>query len=248
MENGLTIIYPYYDSPDMFKVHQKEWAAWPEDLLKKTSFIVVDDCSPNKPAKNAVIPSTKALLNFTLYFIEVNLAWNWRAARNIGAHKAESSWLFMSDIDHMIDETTFKFLHRMIPSGSLDKDRFYTFDRINFVDNSPYKDHPNTYFLHRNMYMEIGGYDEVVSGMYGMDGVFRRRLERTSRGHLRFEKEGVHIIRYRKEDVDDCAAKLPRKEGRDPVKLKEARALIKERFTNNIMPKVLSYPYHMVQI
>jgi len=65
---------------------------------------------------------------------------------------------------------------------------------------------------------------------------------------LRFQRSGIHIIRYRKEDVDDCAAKLPRKEGRDPVKLKEARALLKERFTNNIMPETCTFPYHEVKI
>jgi len=165
----------------------------------------------------------------------------------VGAYEAcETDWLFMSDIDLMIDEKTFVFLHRMVESGSLDKDRFYTFDRINFVDGAPYKDHPNTYFLHRDLYLKIGGYDEVVSGMYGMDGVFRRRLERSSRGHIRFSRPGIHIIRYRKEDVADSAANLPRKEGRDPAKLKAARQLLKDRFTNDIPPDTCTYPYHEV--
>jgi len=240
----ITLIYPYYDSPEMFKIHQKNWLSYSEEFRNKLRIIVVDDCSQRLPAKDAVI--LKGEIPFSLYRIKVDVAWNWRSARNIGAYEAEKdSWLFMTDMDLLIPEHTISGLFKRLDSGWLSKNNFYTFDRVIAPDMRQYKNHPNTYFFHQDLYRKIGGYDECVSGIYGLDGVFRRRLERGCMGAVHLK--GLKIVFYQRDYVFDASVStLPRKENRDTEEVQKARQILKSRFQKGIMPDVCTFPYERI--
>ena len=75
----LTLIVPYYDSPDMFQVQQENWMSYPEKIRDRMEFIVVDDCSQELYARdNVIFPPG---FPFRLFFITEHMLWNWEAAR-----------------------------------------------------------------------------------------------------------------------------------------------------------------------
>lgn len=240
----ITLVYAYYDSPDMFGIHQKTWMEYPEEIIKHMEFIVTDDCSPNKPAKDAVILPKD--FPFRLYRVKSDIPWNWRTCRNIGAHEStKGGWIIITDIDHLIPGKTMGKLLKGLKEKKFDKEHFYTFDRVIAPDMRSYKNHPNTYFLHRDLYWKIGGYDEVVSGYYGLDGVFRRRMERHCRGAIHLD--GYTIVLYQRDYVFDASVStMPRKENRNTEEVQKAREKLKRNLQKGIRPKSLSFPYERV--
>lgn len=237
----ITIIYPYWNSPKMFKIHQRNWISWPESLTRHIEFIVVDDCSQEEEAESAVILPTNFL--FRLYRVTDDVLWNWRTCRNIGAYEADiNSWLFMTDMDLLIPVETIEYLLSNLTGHVFNKRKYYTFDRVIAPDMVPYKNHPNTYFLYRELYLRVGGYDEIVSGLYGLDGVFRHRLEHYAEGKVHLD--GKKIISYQRDYVSDASVStLQRKEGRDTPEFKRGKELLHDRFRNKIKPLVRSFPY-----
>ncbi len=239
-DKKITMIYSYYDSPLMFNIHQKEWMNYSKEYLNRLEIIVIDDCSQNLPAKDAIILPKG--FPFCLYRVGVDIPWNWRTCRNIGVHESSvGCWLFITDMDLLLPKESLEKLFKLI-DGKVDKNKFYTFDRVIAPDMIPYKNHPNTYFLHRSLYLVVGGYDECVSGIYGLDGVFRRQLERNSKGasHL----DGCRIVLYQRDYVSDASVStLSRKENRDTKEVQEARDLMKQRIIKGIRPDICTLPY-----
>jgi len=244
--SNITLIYSYYENPQMFKIHQETWENYPSWIKKRLEVIVIDDCSSQFPAVNNIIISKDFPLK--IYRIMKKVDWNWRAARNIGVYESvENSWILITDMDLLICEATIARLFFDLDKGKMDKKYFYTFDRVIAPDMRPYKNHPNTYFLHRELYLAAGGYDEIVSGFYGLDGIFRRRLERVSEGNIHLD--GVNIIFYQRDFIPDCSlpsSMMKRKEDRDVEELAKARQELKRRFQSNIKPQVLSFPFERV--
>jgi predicted glycosyltransferase involved in capsule biosynthesis len=101
----------------------------------------------------------------------VDRPWNQDAARNIGAHEARGRYLLLTDIDHVVPESTLLDLceiedHRCV----------YTLPRAAHFSDKVIPSHVNSYFLSRSLYWDIGGYDEDFWGAYGSDRLFRTRL------------------------------------------------------------------------
>ena len=240
----ITLIYPYYENPGMFVVHQREWLEY-NHHVREFEVIIVDDCSVSSPAsENVIVPKNFPL---RIYRINKKVDWNWRAARNIGAHAADTgSWLLLTDMDHLVPRETFDKLKKLI-AGKVNNQNFYTFDRVLAPVFIEYKNHPNSYFLHRSLYLTIGGYDEIVSGWYGLDGVFRRRLERGSKGAIHLN--GYKLYLYKRDVISDAsldASVMARKEHRDKEGLQKVRDELKSRFQSGIRPLTLSFPYERV--
>lgn len=240
MKPLITFVYPYYDNPEMYKLQQLNWCSYPKWIQDNLAVIVTDDCSPRWPLSDV----EKTFNNQRRFKILKDIRWNWLAARNIGAHYAhDDSWLFLTDIDHLIPASTIGALMAKIKDGLLSKDFFYKFSRCDAPDLTPYKDHPNTYFMHRSLYWKIGGYDEYYSGNYGTDGMYRRKAESTAKGFERFDN--LYVVRYPREVVPDASTTtLKRKEGRDPKKLKKMKA--EKDASGKIKPVVLSFPYEEI--
>lgn len=240
MDNFITIIYPYYDNPAMFKQHQKEWMSWPKDILDKVEFMIGDDCSPNHPAiDNVIVPKN---FHMRMYRNKVDIMWNDRSLKNVMIYGARGdSWIFFSDMDLVLPLESIKKLLNKIKNNELRYDHYYTFNRVTAPDMTPWKNHPNTYFFHRDLYLQIGGHDEQEKGIYGLDGVFRRRLNLWTKGEIHFDD--INIIRYTKEIMPDCRSNLPRKENRDENEVKRKRKIMIDKIINKQMPLIFSIPY-----
>lgn len=164
----ITVIYAYYDNPDMLKRHLAEWAGWPAGL----KIIVVDDASPNAPAmpilKDAALP-----VPLELYRINENIPWNQNGARNLGMHAAGmAGWALMLDMDHLLPSRDAAALVAM----PKDPGHYYV-PRREWPHGAEHRRHPNSFLLEGSAFQACGGYDEDFCGFYGSDKVFRLALD-----------------------------------------------------------------------
>lgn len=175
----ITIVFAYYDNPSMLEFQWKQMAGYSQAVRRRIEVIVVDDASPNSPA--VAVPRFKSLPDHRIYRITKDVPWNQDAARNIGAHEANSPWLLLTDIDHVVPEETLETLLGMEKDSTV----FYTLGRTKFFTDDVRKPHPNSYVMTRDMYWAIGGHDEDYAGIYGKDYLFRKRaLRHTREVHL----------------------------------------------------------------
>lgn len=224
----VTIVLPYYQNAAFFREQVQHW--WHECPPEYRSFInaiVVDDGSPEPAMMPAAVPFTLRLFRITQ-----DIPWNWLAARNIGAHHAAEGWIVLTDMDHVITSATFQAL----VDGAHDPSVVYAFSRLEHT-GAAIPPHSASFFLTQELFWRIGGYDETLSGHYGTDGEFRRRIVTVAQIQvlsdvlIRYENVGdSSTTRYRRKLPEDAAA---------------VSALVKAR-RSDWRPKTLSFPYQEV--
>jgi len=165
----ISIVFAYYENPSMLALQWKEIAAYPASVKSAVEIVVVDDASPQTPAASVTRP--RGLPRHRVYRIGKDIPWNQDAARNIGAHEAAGQWLLLTDIDHVVPAST---LQALLESPR-DNRVFYSFGRVKFDSGEAREPHPNSYFMTKDMYWDIGGHDEDFAGIYGKDVLFRKR-------------------------------------------------------------------------
>jgi hypothetical protein len=229
-----TLVMAYYENAGMLAEQVWKWEHLPADIRENLHVVVVDDGSPTAPASAVKCTPSAAigLASFQLWRMGVDVRWNQDACRNIGVREAPTSWVLLTDMDHVVPEATW----RRLMLGKLKKRRVYRFGRVTAPAMTPYKHHPNSWALTRDMYWQAGGYDETLAGRYGTDGDFLNRVRRTA------ETEDLPevLIRYPRELIPDASTTtLERKSQAD----KEAiNRLIKAR-TSDAAPLLhFSFP------
>lgn len=231
---AITLVLPFYENPGMLREQQATWRAYQDDLKAKFHAIVVDDASPTKPALPAV--EKTGIASFRLYRTGVDVRWNWLFARNLGVQEADTQWVLLTDIDHVLPSAT---LRSLMTDRTLNIRTVYRFSRVDAPKRTPYKPHPNTWFLTRSMFEEIGGYDERFSGYYGTDAEFRDRVHATA--HAVVMRTDV-MIRYPREVLADASTTTyGRKEPQDHEnvrRIRDERAQIP-----NWRPLRVTFPY-----
>jgi len=244
-ERPFTLIFPYYENPAMYLEQFNHLAKFPPALRAKIHLVVCDDGSPDNPAGPDPFAAA-GFGSFQLFRVDVDVRWNWLTCRNIGVHHAKTSWILMTDIDHLIPEAT----ARRIIEGKLRDENVYRFSRVDAPDMKPtigkhgeHKPHPNTWLMTKPMFDKIGGYDERFSGFYGSDGEFRDRV-RGAVGKERIIILDEPMIRVPREVVSDAATtRYERKTQADHVGIGKARARIA---SEGGRPRRLTFPYHRV--
>jgi len=222
---AFTLILPYYENPAFLRQQLAYWNDFGPSMFE---VIIVDDGSPEYPAEPIIRASKQAYLRH--FRIDVDVRWNWLAARNIGAYHARTQWIMLTDMDHVLPATTLETLI----FGQHDPEIIYRFSRTGAKTHP----HPNSWFMTKAMFWKIGGYDERMSGYYGSDGYYRRRCADTAPIRIMtvplelHEHEGdASTTRYKRKQIED--AKL--------------RPLVR-KFPKNSKPKVLSFPYHEIHL
>lgn len=165
---AITLCMAYYLNAGMLAVQYEHLAAFAPDLKAHLNLIVVDDGSPRDPA---MPPARDPGFNVELYRMLKDVRWNQDACRNLAAARACTEWLLLTDMDHMVPEATL----RTVMAKKLDPRTVYRFSRVSAPDMAPYKPHPNSWLLTREVYDRMGGYDEALAGLYGTDADFRDR-------------------------------------------------------------------------
>jgi len=224
----VTFIYPYYENPEFLARQVAVWNAYSNKMKEYLCVIVVDDGSPEHPARNVLVQ--RYAFPLRQFRIEVDVRWNWLAARNIGAHHAAPGWVLLTDMDHMVSENVL----RTLVYGCHDETVIYRFSRIGAKTHP----HPNSWFMTRGMFWRIGGYDEACSGYYGTDGDYRRRCAATAEVHIMDVALECH-----EHEGDASTRHYQRKQPEDAI----VKKLIRAR-KPDWQPRVLSFPYHEVML
>ena len=165
----VSIVFPYYDNPEMLRFQLGHFGNYSQEALDACEIVIVDDCSPVFPARDVI--REYDLPNIRLFRLGVDLPWNQDAARNIGAHEARGEYLLLTDIDHVVPESTLSELCDIEDNLSV-----YTLARKAHFSDKVIPSHVNSYFLSKALYWGIGGYDEDFWGTYGSDRLFRIRV------------------------------------------------------------------------
>jgi len=226
---AVTLVLPYYENPRFLAQQLGWWSTYSTHLKQFLSVILVDDCSPTTTAAS-VLEAIGAPVLLRQFRIDVDVRWNWLAARNIGAHHAKDGWLLLTDMDHVLPATTLDGL----VYGKHDPGTIYGFSRRESTGEN-IAPHPNSWFMTRDMFWTVGGYDERLSGFYGTDGLWRRRLAETapmailSDRLIRHERLGdSSTISYlRKQPIDAAVKRISDK-------------------AKGLPAKTLTFPYHEV--
>lgn len=233
----ITLVMPYYINGGMLARHQLHWDTLPRKLKGLLHVTVVDDGSPRDPALAFVRPERPVcgLAEFRLYRCLVDIRWNWLFCRNLGAHEAATDWLLLTDIDHVLPEETLLALTH----AKHDPRAVYRLSRVDAPDRTPYKPHPNTWFLTREMFFKIGGYDERFSGYYGTDAEFRDRVRAIA---TRVEMLPATLIRYPRDLIADASTvDYGRKEKQDRDGVTRIRA--EREAETDQRPRNLTFPW-----
>lgn len=237
----ITFTYPYYENPGMLEHQLKCWEKYPREIKDNSEFIIVDDGSPTKPAID--ILNKNMTIKLSLYRVNVNIPWGQSAARNIGVYASKNDWVFMTDMDHMLDVKNASKLFELLQSGKLKENTFYRFKRVSAPAMLPYKEHANTYIMHKRLYLKAGGYDEEYIGHYrpSHDGMFRRVLIRLG-GEV--GQVNVTVIRYPREVIPDASTvQFERKLFDDEADVVYLKKRCRQKIDNKIKPLILASPY-----
>jgi hypothetical protein len=231
----LTICLAYYENAGMLERHYTMLAGLSADLKTKIELVVVDDGSPDNPARP---PSVKVGVSVCIYRILVDVRWNQDAARNLAVHKAVTEWLLLTDIDHLIPEAT---LRRCV-YGKLDPRCAYNFSRVNDPALDTYHPHPNSWLMTKQLYDMAGGYDERFAGVYGTDGMFRGRVKELAANVAMLPEVLIRVPRSVTPDAS--TTRYLRKQPEDVMNKDRISREIAE--SGDRTPRRLTFPYERV--
>lgn len=226
---AVTIVLPFYRNSQFVRRQLAQWATFPHETASHLRAVIVDDGSP-EPLADALRDLSRPFPVRT-FRIEEDRRWNWIAARNIGAHHAETDWLLLTDMDHVIPAETAK----AVVFGAHDVKTIYGFSRQESTGKT-LAPHPNSWLMTKALFWTIGGYDETLSGFYGTDGDYRRRCAQVA--PIKILRDVLVRHEY---DGDSSTSSYLRKQPEDAA----VKKLIAQR-GSHWRPKVLSFPYHEV--
>lgn len=247
--NDITICMAYYRNHGMLVEQCKRLRALPADLRAHLSLIVVDDGSALLQRNETELPAIAkpaelmdAGMDFSLYRILVNVRWNQDAARNLAVDRANTEWLLLLDIDHIPPEQTL----RALVSDRYSVKSVFNFDRLTWWrgDNyEPYKPHPNSWFMTKDKYNAIGGYDERFAGLYGTDADFKERVwANLGQDPTRLP---MPLFRVPRETIPDASTTTYERKALEDSQFREARR--RRNATPGWQPKRLTFPWEQVR-
>jgi glycosyltransferase involved in cell wall biosynthesis len=167
----IAIVMPYYDNPQMWAYQLEHFHFLDPVVASRIEVVLVDDGSPLYPA--ATVPIGDLPFSLSIFRIHEDKPWNQDAARNIGVREARAPFVLVTDVDHIVPEET---LRGLMTVG--DHDQVFALGRGAHFSDAPVRSHVNSYFMARDLYWKIGGYDEDFWGLYGTDKLFRTRVLR----------------------------------------------------------------------
>lgn len=193
----LTYLLTYFNQ--LFLKEQLElWESYPDDVLSNLDIIIIDDCSLSQKAYPLVCPY-KNKMPIRLFRVLKDIKWNQPGALNLGMCVANTNWVFHADIDNVV---TAKSMREIIQATQGQHKR-YDF-LVHVKDRTPLN--PSAWLLTRDVFWDVGGYDEDFAGNYGYDDSFLRyELERAGYLPVLLKHIKIHMANVPVPDPRDVA-------------------------------------------
>ena len=229
----------------MLWLHLDTWATYQPDVLCQMRFVIVDDGSPEpaEPIVRDALARNREPFQIWLFRVDVDMPWAWDHARNVAMHHIPAGeWALLTDIDHLLTEPN----ARRLAEGKLKSGNFYIPSRRRAVDGQPYKAHPNSFVIQKELFWKAGGYEEMFVGYYGKDSCWNRQLD-TVIGAKRCPWPELELLLYGREVIPDASTSTLGRKGTSyhlgtvPALSRRKREVHVHRPT-----KHLTLPYHRV--
>jgi hypothetical protein len=228
----ITVGMAYYLNHGMLRRHYDLFSHMDADVRQRLIYAVVDDGSPYR---EAFAPAASCEFASIGWRMGVDIPWNQDACRNIIVEHCLTDWVLLTDMDHMVPAETLRWCQ----NAKLDPQRVYTFARISEPELGPYKPHPNSWLMTRQMYLRAGGYDERFAGVYGTDGMFKKRVLDTAAAIVAVPHP---LIRVPRDVTPDASTSTLERKTPEAARLKDQiTAEIAE--SGDPAPKRLTFPY-----
>jgi len=236
--NPITLVMAHYCNQGMLQHQYKRISELPAEIKGSIYLVLVDDGSPE--GKEAIPPEQDlGICSLQIYKMLQDIRWNQDACRNIGVRHAETEWVLLADMDHVIPPETW----RVLLGRDWHEDAVYCFrERLKMPNLEPDKPHPNTWFMTRKTYNKFGGYDERFAGIYGTDGDFKKRASAVT--EIKEIKNAPLVVYPRSVIPDASTTTYLRKQPEDDVgkrRVKSERELDEDK-----SPKNFLFPYKRV--
>jgi hypothetical protein len=165
----ITLFHIFYNQHEMLSKHFAAWKQHPKGMFK---YVIIDDCSPKRIAKNHCVEE------LSIIRITRDIPWNMGGARNLGFHVASSDWVLGADIDHVVTANAAEKISSLDLS---DPNVAYRFKRVRETDGRVGNRTTINILMNKKRFFETGGYDEDFSGHYAKEETFFRHcLQRHS--------------------------------------------------------------------
>lgn len=170
----LTYITTYYDDDT------RNEAKHLERLLKQVveydnlKLIVVDDASPNVPAKDVIADYKND--NITLFRVKKDIGFNSHGGRNLAMQHTTTEWNLLVDVDNMIVGMD-NVLEQLY---TLEKDRMHFFPVVHTFSGktSPTRPSINDFLITKKLFWSVEGYDSELFGYHAGDQEFLRKIDK----------------------------------------------------------------------
>lgn len=163
----LSIISHFYNYPQKVEEQIEHWKKIQPELVPFLEFILVDDCSQDRPC---IDPGE---LNLRYFRVITDIQWNQAGARNLGAFHASGDWGLFFDIDQRLKLETISSL--LVNLDRLDPMVMYSLrikELVNILNNDQLLSHPNTFLVNMKKFKTYGMYDEDFAGYYGYEDLY----------------------------------------------------------------------------
>lgn len=170
---GLTIIQPFCQDENRFKLQVENWRKYSDFVKDKVNLILVDDCS-DIPL-HTLVPDDLDM-NLRIYRILDNLKWNTPGAWNLGFKHLNTEWALMFDSDCWFEPDAMEKILNLDPQP----DYFYLFERKRIGGPRPYYTRylPCCFLIKKEAIESVGGMDEDFTGEWsGGYGIFDNFFE-----------------------------------------------------------------------
>ena len=163
-EAGLTLMYPCFGQEKRISKLLQGWDAWSDDLKEHVQIILIDD--HGTPSIEDMLSDKTADYNLSVYRIQDDVKYNMPGALNLGMMVASTPWILTMDTDYSFPLDVMQRLLDFKPAQG----EVYSFFLDRVTDGvhvaRDMKVHTNTFLLHRDMFIDLNGFDEDFSGKW----------------------------------------------------------------------------------
>ena len=185
----ISLIHPYYNHKDTFAYQFKQWSAFSHYAKSKLEIIVVDDNSPDYPC---VAPEDLHELNLKILRIDDDIRWNTAGAANLGISESKYDWILHADFDVGLPP---QCANALVGLDLSDPKVVYwpmTWHETSKGYQKYGAPHCNSFLMNKEMFWELGGYDEDFSGCRGGQDIMFHLVSCRDKGLIR--KELKHVV------------------------------------------------------